>query len=314
VYVNGWRKLAAGKARYGVMLREDGIAFDDGTTTRLAENRYFMTTTTANAAAVLRHLEFLLQVVWPELRVTVHSVTDQWAGIAVAGPHSRELLAATVADPVDDSALPFMGLLETHADDLPLRILRISFSGELAYELYTPADYGPALWQRLLEVGQRFDIQPYGLDALDILRIEKGHVTGAEIDGRRTLQDLGLGAMARMEKDFIGRALMHREAFDAAERPRLVGVQPVEPDRPLKSGMHLVVESELCTPASSLGHVSSACYSPALEREIGLGFVQGGTARIGETLYATDPLAGNHLAVEIVSPHFHDPEGEKLRG
>ncbi len=315
-YVNGWRKLQVGRARYGVMLREDGIAFDDGTTTRLADERFFMTTTTANAPAVLRHLEYLLQVLWPELRVSVNSATDQWAGLALAGPLSREVLAQLVDDDVSDTGLPFMGLLETRlaGAGIPLRIIRISFSGERAYELYVPADYGSTLWASLLEAGQAHDITPYGLDAMDILRIEKGHFTGAELDGRRTLHDLGMGGLARMQKEFIGRALMHRDGFDDPERPRLVGLRSVIPDHFLTTGAHLVREAEPREPCDSWGHVSSACFSPELGREIGLGFVRGGTVRLGETFYAADPLGNQHVAVEIVEPHFVDPQGERLRG
>ena len=314
IYVNRWQKLAVGKARYGVMLREDGLVFDDGTTTRLAADRFFMTTTTANAAAVLRHMEYLLQVVWPDWRVAVANVTDQWAAIALAGPHSRGVLAKLLNNiDVSNTALPFMGLLETTVYNIPIRIMRISFSGELAYELYVPADYGRAIWQHLLESGQEYDIIPYGLDAMDILRIEKGHVTGAEIDGRRTLDDLGLGALARLDKDFVGRAMLHRPGLLDPNRPKLVGLLSVDPKQSLSTGAHLVrVQNQ--EPAESWGFVSSVCYSPSLQREIGLGFVRGGQDRIGTTFYTASPLQNQYIAVEIASPHFVDPQGEHLHG
>ena len=314
VYVNRWQKLAVGKARYGVMLREDGLVFDDGTTTRVANDRFFMTTTTANAAAILRHMEYLLQVVWPDWRVAVTNITDQWAAIALAGPRSREVLAKLLNNiDISNTALPFMGLLETTAQGIPVRVMRISFSGELAYELYVPADYGQAIWQRLLTSGEAFGIIPYGLDAMDILRIEKGHVTGAEIDGRRTLDDLGLGTMARLDKDFVGRAMSNRAGLLDPNRPKLVGLLSVDPKQPLSAGAHLVrVQNQ--EPAESWGFVSSVCYSPSLQREIGLGFVRGGRDRIGTTFYTASPLLNQYIAVEIASPHFVDPQGEHLHG
>src|SRR5690606_17064369 len=197
VYVNGFSALAVGRARYGVMLRDDGYVFDDGTTSRVAENRYFMTTTTANAAAVMSRLEYLLQVVWRDMRVDIASVTDQWAGMALAGPHSRDVLAAVIdGHGVDDGSLPFMGVIDAHLEGAPVRIHRISFSGELAYEIYTPAGFGDAVWSRLIEAGAPHEIAPYGTEAMGALRIEKGHPAGPELNGRTTLDDLGLERLA----------------------------------------------------------------------------------------------------------------------
>ena len=230
IYVNGWTTLAMGKARYGVMLRPDGIVLDDGTTSRISEHHWFMTTTTGNAGPVMTNLEYLLQVVWPELKLHVTSVTAQWAGIAIAGPRSRELVKRVIDDiDFENDAFPFMGVRHGHAGEIPVRVLRISFSGELAYEAYTSAGYGEALWQRLFDEGQGLDLVIYGSEALGALRIEKGHVAGPELDGRTTLADLGLDRMASTKKPFVGGTLMQREGLAETDRPRLVGLETTEP-------------------------------------------------------------------------------------
>ena len=205
VYTNGWTKLPIGKARYGIMLREDGLVFDDGTTSRLDECHYFMTTTTSNAAAVLSHMEYYLQVQWPELDVKVTSVTEQWAAMALAGPKSRNVLSKLLPTiDVDNESFPFMGVREVDIEGVPARIFRISFSGELSYEINVPADFGELIWQRILEVGKAYSIRPYGTEAMGIMRIEKGHVAGPELDGRTTATDLGLQKLLSSKKDFIG--------------------------------------------------------------------------------------------------------------
>jgi sarcosine oxidase subunit alpha len=314
VYVNRFAGLPVGRARYGIMLREDGYLFDDGTAWRIGEHRFLMTTTTANAAAVLLHLERLLQVVWPQLRVTVTSVTEQWAGMAVSGPDSRRTLAKVIdgAD-TSDAALPVMGVASGRIDGVPVLIARLSFSGERAYEVYAPADHGTAVWQRVLHAGADFGIFAYGTEALGTLRIEKGHLSAPELDGRTTLHDVGLERMAARDKDFIGRALMDREGLTDPDRPRYVGLVSGT-GRPIRAGAHLVKGARADAPGPSLGHVTSATYSPALELYIALGFVRGGKGRIGETLYAADPVRDGHDAVEVVDPVFLDPGGERMRG
>lgn len=314
VYVNGFKKLPVGKARYGIMLREDGHVFDDGTVWRLDEHCFLMTTTTANAAAVLLHLEHLLQVVWPDLRVTVTSVTEQWAAMAVAGPESRKTLAKVV-DGVDmtDEALPFMGVVHGNIDGIPVLIARLSFSGELAYEVYAAADHGTAVWERIIHAGADFGVVPYGIEALGTLRIEKGHVAGPELDGRTTLHDIGFERMAAGNKHYVGKALMNREALTNPDRPRYVGLISGT-EQAIRAGAHLVEGSEAGDPGPSLGHVSSSTYSPALGCYMALGFVRGGKQRIGQTLYAADPVRGGHDAVEVVDPVFFDPGGERMHG
>ncbi|SMF82422.1 N-methylglutamate dehydrogenase subunit C [Tistlia consotensis] len=316
VYCNTFSSLPVGKARYGLMLREDGIVLDDGTTTRLSETRFFMTTTTAEAAAVMAHLEFLLQAVWPELRVNVASVTDQWAGIAVAGPRSRRLLEKAVEGcPVDDAALPFMGVAEGRIAGVPVRIFRISFSGERAYEVNVAADHGPLVWEALMEAGKELEVIPYGLEALAVLRIEKGHVAGPEIDGRTTPEDLGLGRMVSKKKaDFVGRRLLGREGFDDPARPRLVGLVPTDGRTKIAAGSILVGQRDLHPPIEKLGHVTSVTWSENLGKPIALAFLSGGRERLGQKLYAAYPLRNRIVEVEVTPSCFIDPEGERLRG
>ncbi len=317
VYANAWANLPVGKARYGIMLREDGIVFDDGTTSRIADNRYFMTTTTANAAPVLMHLEYLLQIVWPELRVQVTSETDQWAAMALAGPRARTVLARAVEGlDVSDASLPFMGVREAHIAGLPARIFRISFSGELAYEINTPADHGLALWEALLNAGAGEDIIPYGLEAMGILRIEKGHVAGPELNGRATAEDLGLGRLVSARKpDFIGKHLRERPGLKEEDRLRLVGLVPADGTSKLRPGAQIVAEATPTLPGKSLGHITSTAHSPTLGHSVALALLSGGPRRKGETLYAAYFLeAGATVPVRVVDPVFVDPEGKRLHG
>lgn len=309
IYVNGWAKLAVGKSRYGVMLRDDGYVMDDGTTSRLSEDHFFMTTTTVNAGKVLSHMQFLLEADWPELRVHVSSSTEQWAGMAVAGPKSRELLQSLNSDiAFSQDDFPPMALRCGHIDGIPVRVSRISFSGELAFEVYTPAGFGAALWRLILEDGKEFNLTPYGTEALGTLRIEKGHVAGPELDGRTTLNDLGLGKMASSKKAFVGNVLCNRPGLCQDNRPTLVGLKPINQDDKLLGGT-ILFPNELNPQGHGQGHVSSVTYSPALGHYIALGFLQGGTTRIGETILAVNALRGEQVAVNVVSPHFYDPEG-----
>jgi len=316
VYTNRFAKLPVGKARYGIMLRDDGLVLDDGITWRLSEADYFMTTTTAHAATVMAHLEELLQVRWPDLRVHVASVSDQWAGCAVAGPKSREVLRACVdsdaADALGDVALPFMGVAEMTVAGVPCRIARISFSGELAFEVYAPSDYATALMEALWAAAESAGGCLYGLEALGALRIEKGHVTGAELDGRVTLDDAGLGRMAA-DKAFIGGALRARPELQLEDRPKLVGIRPKNRAARFNAGAILCRPGQL----SGLGEgwVTAVTHSPALGHWIGLGFIKGGEAAWrGQNAVAADPVRAAPVEVEIISPHIFDPDGERMRG
>ena len=314
VYANGFARLPVGRARYGVMLRDDGIVFDDGTTTRLGEHRFFMTTSTAKAADVLSRLEFLLDSVWPDLRVAVTSVTDEWAAMSIAGPHSREILSKALEGlDLSDAALPHMGLLEGDFDGRALRILRLSYSGELAYEVYVGASGGEAAWRRLLEAGEAHGLKPYGVEALGALRVEKGHVAGPEIDGRTTLDDLGLARMAAKRSGYVGAVLGRRPALTRPDRQRLVGLMPVDAGERLSGGAVLFGPGEVHR-GHGRGRVTSVTYSPTLGTYVGLGLLAGGAGMEGTEVVAVHTMKGEAVRARVVSPVFLDPEGARLRG
>ena len=316
VYSNPFAKLPIGKTRYGIMLRDDGLVMDDGTTWRLAENEYFMTTTTAHAAKVMAFLEELLQTRWTDLKVHLTSVSEQWAGVAVAGPLSREVLAACVEQPtrVADETLPFMGVVETTMrEGIPARIARISFSGERAFEVYVPSDFGPAVMQSLWDAARPMDGCLYGLEALGALRIEKGHVTGAELDGRVTIEDAGLGRMASDKKTYVGSALRKRPEMVRKNRPRLVGIFPKDRREIFNAGSILCAADNIA--GYGEGWITAVTHSPALGHWIGLGFIKGGhEAWQGQDVVCADPVRKGNTSVEIVSPHMYDPQGERMYG
>ncbi|MBB2202376.1 sarcosine oxidase subunit alpha family protein [Gluconacetobacter tumulisoli] len=315
VYANAWKKLPVGRARYGLMLREDGFVFDDGTTARLGDTQYVMTTTTANAGPVMQHLEFCHQWLWPDYDVRMISVTDQWAQIAVAGPKSRDVLRQIVDTAYDlsNDAFPYMAAAEiTICGGQKARLFRLSFSGELAYEIAVPARFGDALVRRLMQSGAPFGITPYGTEALGVLRIEKGHPAGPELNGQTTAHDLGMGRLLSTRKDFVGRAMAQRPALTDPARPTLVGLRPVAPHDVLPAGAHLLPKGSPATAASDQGWVSSAAWSPSVGSWIGLGLLSNGPARHGEIVCAHDPLGGRVVEVEIVPPVFVDPTGERL--
>ena len=314
VYTNAWSKLPIGKARYGVMLREDGIVFDDGTTTRISENHFHMTTTTAQAANVLTHLEYYLQVVWPELSVNVLSTTEQWAGVALAGPNSRDLLSKLFPKiNVSNESIPFMGFKESELFGVPARIFRISFSGELAYEINVESGYGIFMWEKIMELGKEMNIEPYGTEALSTLRIEMGHVAGSEIDGRVISSDLSLEGMLSKKKDFIGKRSLNREAFIEPNREKIVGVIPLDKKTMIPEGSHLVSDSKAILPNPKLGHISASCWSVEYNNPFSLAILKDGKNKIGEKLYALSPLKNQSIPVEIVSSHYVDPKGERVR-
>ncbi len=315
VYCNTFSTLPVGKARYGLMLREDGMVTDDGTTSRIAEHRYFMTTTTANAGKVMTHLEYYLQCVWPELKVQVASVTEQWAGIAIAGPRSREVLQrAMTGIGLGGNELPFMGVADGLLAGIPARVFRISFSGELAYEVNVPSDRGIEAWEALMAAGRPLGVVPYGLEAMGVMRIEKGHVVGAELDGRTTPGDLNMERLVARKKDFIGKPLLARPGLVDPKRKRLVGLVPVDGRTRIRAGAQLVEDPRAPAPVPMLGHVTSACFSATLGHPIAMALVEGGLARKGETLAAAFPVRDESVAVRVVDPVFFDPKGERLHG
>ena len=314
IYTNAWLKLPIGKARYGVMLREDGIVMDDGTTTRISENHYHMTTTTAQAANVLSHLEYYLQLVWPDLKVNVVSTTEQWAGAAIAGPKSREVLQKLFPNlKVSNTELPFMGYLEGNLFGVNARIFRISFSGELAYEINVESDNGNFMWEKIIEIGEEFKIQPYGTEALSTLRIEMGHVAGSELDGRSIPYDNSLEGMISKKKDFVGKRSLSRKAFIAKDRQKVVGVVPLDKITSIPEGSHLVENLNNKIPNQKLGHVSASCWSVEYNNPFSLAIIHDGKNMIGKKLFASSPLKNKLIPVEIVSSHYVDPEGTRVR-
>jgi sarcosine oxidase subunit alpha len=315
LYVNRIETLPVGRSRYGIMLRDDGIVLDDGTVTRLAEDRFYVTTTSAKAHDVVRMMERLTEVDWPELRVAVTELTEARAALALTGPEARAVLARLVGDAADVSneALPFMAVRDVTVDGLPIRILRVSFTGELGYELHVEAQHAHALWHRLIAAGEPIGLQRFGLEALELLRIEKGFLTGAEIDGQVTLADLAHERFAKREGHYIGKPMARREGLADPDRPRLVGLVS-EGGAPLVAGAHLVEGGMYRALEPTQGHVTSSCTSPVTGLPIGLGFLARSRERMGGTIFAADPLRGSHIQLRVVEPCMYDPKGERVRG
>jgi methylglutamate dehydrogenase subunit C len=316
VYINKMSSVAVGKSRYGMMLREDGFALDDGTVARVGPMHFVTTTTTANAAKVFQHLEFCHQVLWPELDVELVSVTEQWAQYSIAGPRSRDVLRKLV-DPsfdISDASLPRMCAAELTVCGVPARLFRVSFSGERAYELAVPARCGDAAIRALMQAGAEFGIVPYGTESLNVMRIEKGHPGGPELNGQTTARDLGLGKMMSGDKDCIGKVLAGRPVLLSPDRPILVGVKPVDPSVRLMTGAHFIPLGAPARVEHDEGHLTSVAWSPSLAHDVGIGFLAFGGARMGERIRAVDLLRGHDVECEIVSPIFIDPEGERTRG
>ena len=317
IYTNAFINLPIGKVRYGLMLREDGIAYDDGTTARLQENHFVMTTTTTNATLVYQRLEFARQCLWPGLDVHLISTTDGWAQFSVAGPNSRKLLKKVVDAQFDisRSAFPFMACAEvTICGGTPARLFRISFSGELAYEIAVPSRFGNAMIEVLMQAGKEYGAIPYGTEALGVMRIEKGHVAGNELNGQTTALNLGLDSFVSNKKDYIGKTLSQRHELKRDDAIRLVGFKPVDLSDSLVAGSHFINKGEVANIENDQGWMSSVAYSPTLGHSIGLGFIKRGHERKGEIIRVVNPVQNFEVDAEIVSPHFYDPKGERQRG
>ncbi len=317
VYCNTFSTLPVGRARYGLMLREDGFVKDDGTTARLGPTHFLMTTTTANAGPVMQHLEFCHQCLWPDLDVRMISVSEQWAQFSIAGPRARDVVSGVV-DPqhdVSNAAFPYLCARDvTICGGSPARLFRISFSGELAYELAVPARSGDAAIRALMAAGKEFAITPYGLEALSVMRIEKGHVAGNELNGTTTARDLGLAKMMSAKKDYIGRALAQRPGLLAPDRWDLVGIKPVDPLARIRAGAHIIASGQSPTIETDRGYLTSVAYSPTLERWIGLGLLSAGRKAIGTSMRAVDLLRNSDFEIEICDPVFVDKDGARLHG
>ncbi len=314
VYANTFSTLPVGKCRYGLMLREDGMVFDDGTTARMGPHEYVMTTTTANAVTVFRHLEFCRQVLWPDMDVQLISTTEAWAQYSVAGPNARKLLEKIVDQDISDAAFPFMGCGAITIGGVRARLFRISFSGELAYEIAVPTRYGDALIRRLVAEGAAFDAVVYGTEALGVMRVEKGHVAGNELNGQSSALNMGLGKMVSKKKDSIGMPLSQRAGMVTEGGYRLVGVVPVDKTAALSAGSHFLDVGAAPVAANDGGWLTSVVWSPHLGHQIALGYLKAGDARLGTQMRAVNFMTGQDTLVQIVSPHFIDPQGERLRG
>ncbi len=315
MYVNSWTKLAVGRTRYGVLLREDGFILDDGVVARTAEDRFHVTTTTGGAAGVLALMEDYLQTEWSDLSVWLTSTTEQWAVIAVQGPAARQVLQRLVEDiDLAADALPHMAVARGRICGVPLLLFRVSFSGELGFEVNVPADFGRSVWEAIYAAGQPHGMTPYGTETMHVLRAEKGYIiVGQDTDGTVTPDDVGLAwAIGQAKPDFVGKRSLERPAMRALERKQLVGLLTVDPQIVLEEGAQVVESPGQKPPMHLIGHVSSSYHSAALGRSIALALVAGGRARAGQTLYV--PMPGRDIAVQVTSPVFYDPKGARLNG
>jgi sarcosine oxidase subunit alpha len=314
VYANTFSTVKPGRVRYGIMLREDGYVMDDGTTARLSDQHFVMTTTTAAAGDVIRHLDFVAQVLRPDLEVCIASVTEHWAQFAVAGPQARALLEDLCGQNLGNDSWPFMSCGAVRIGTVEGRLFRISFSGELAYEIAVPARFGASFYRELVQRAEALGGGAYGMEALNVLRIEKGLLTHAELHGRTTAYDLGLGRMVSAKKDCIGKALSQRPGLLNPARERLIGLRPVGAAKQLLAGAHLFEQGAEAVRVNSQGYITSACFSPTLGHPIALGFLKHGPDRIGEVIRMVDHLRQVETLCEVVLPVFVDPEGGRTRG
>ncbi|CDM42488.1 sarcosine oxidase subunit alpha [Ectopseudomonas oleovorans] len=313
VYTNAWTKLDVGKARYGLMCKEDGMVFDDGVTACLADNHFLMTTTTGGAARVMEWLEIYHQTEWPELKVYFTSVTDHWATMTLSGPNSRKLLAKVTDIDLDKDAFPFMSWKEGLVGGVPARVFRISFTGELSYEVNVQADYALGVWEQIIEAGKEFDLTPYGTETMHVLRAEKGFIiVGQDTDASVTPDDLNMGWCVGRTKPFswIGKRGMNRDDCLREDRKQLVGLKPVNPNQVLPEGAQLVFDPKQSIPMQMVGHVTSSYMSAAMGYSFAMAVVKGGLKRMGERVFA--PLAdGSLIEAEICSSVFYDPKGDR---
>jgi sarcosine oxidase subunit alpha len=315
MYVNSWSKLGVNRARYGVLLREDGFILDDGVVARIAADRFHVTTTTGGAAGVLALMEDYLQTEWPDLSVWLTSTTEQWAVIAVQGPAARAVLQTLVEDAdISADALPHMAVTRGRICGVPLLLFRVSFSGELGFEVNVPADFGHAVWEEIHAAGEAHGITPYGTETMHVLRAEKGYViVGQDTDGTVTPDDVGLGwAIGQAKADFVGKRSLERPSMRSPDRKQLVGLLTVDAQTVLEEGAQVVETPGQRAPMRLIGHVSSSYHSAVLGHSIALALVAGGRARVGQTLYV--PMPGQDVPVRVASPVFYDPKGARLHG
>ena len=313
IYTNKWEKLAVGKCRYGLMCKDDGMVTDDGVTSCLAENHFLMTTTTGGAAAILEWLELWHQTEWPELDVYFSSVTDHWATMTITGPEARKLLAEISDLDLDRDSFKFMDWRSGKVAGVPARVFRISFTGELTFEINVQANYAMHVWQTLFKHGEKYGLTPYGTETMHVLRAEKGFIiVGQETDGSVTPEDLGMHWAIGYDKPYswIGKRALTRSDTKRENRKQLVGLRPKDPKVILEEGAQIVLDPKHAIPMPMVGHVTSSYYSPILDSGFALAVVKGGHQKLGETVYL--PMAdGQTHEAEIVSTIFYDPKGER---
>jgi sarcosine oxidase subunit alpha len=315
MYTNPWKQLEPGRCRYGLLLGEDGFIRDDGVSARLAPDRFHLTTTTGGAARVLAMMEDYLQTEWPDLNVWLTSVTEQWAVIALQGPRARDVIAPLVAGiDLSPEAFPHMALREGTICGVPTRLFRVSFTGELGFEVNVPAEHGQAVWDAIFAAGKAHGITPYGTETMHVLRAEKGFIIiGQDTDGTVTPDDAGLGwAVGKKKPDFVGKRSLARPDMVAAGRKQLVGLLTDDPAVVLEEGAQIVADPKQPVPMTMIGHVTSSYHSATLGRSMALAVVAGGRARTGDTLYV--PMAGATHAVTVTGMVFFDPEGSRVNG
>jgi sarcosine oxidase, subunit alpha len=315
MYANAWTSLAVGRCRYGILLRDDGFIYDDGVVARLAEDRFHVTTTTGGAAGVLALMEDYRQTEWPALEVWLTSTTEQWAVIAVQGPNARRVLEPLVEGlDISAAAMPHMSVARGRICGVPLLLMRVSFTGELGFEVNVPADFGLAVWQAIYEAGRPHGITPYGTEAMHVLRAEKGYIiVGQETDGTVTPDDAGLSwAIGKNKPDFVGKRSLQRPAMSAPDRKQLVGLLTRDPQHVLEEGAQVASGPRRTASERPIGHVTSSYHSATLGRSIALALLSGGRSRIGETLYV--PMPEGDVGVQVASAVFYDPQGSRLNG
>jgi len=312
IYTNAWSKLGIGKCRYGLMLNEDGMVYDDGVTTRLSENRYIMTTTTGGAANVMGKLEDYLQTEWPELDVYLTSVTDHYATASICGPNSKKILNKLIPDlDLSDKNFPHMSFKEAQIGKIKCRIMRISFTGEHSYEINIQANYGKSLWEQCMDAGKEFNLTPYGTETMHLLRAEKGFIiVGQDTDGTMTPIDLQMNWIVSKKKyDFIGKRSLYRSDTMREDRKQLVGLVTDNPKEVLEEGAPIVSELNQ-NPIQMLGHVTSSYFSPNLKKSIALAVIKGGKTMMGKKLFI--PMEGRNINITVTDPVFLDKENKRL--
>jgi sarcosine oxidase subunit alpha len=315
MYVNNWSNLAVGRTRYGILLREDGFVYDDGVVARLAEDRFHVTTTTGGAPRVLAMMEDYRQTEWPALKVWLTSTTEQWAVIAVQGPNARKVLEPLITDlDISAAAFPNMSVARGKICGLPLLLFRVSFTGELGFEINVPADHGLEVWEAVYAAGDAFGITPYGTEAMHVLRAEKGYIiVGQDTDGTATPDDAGLSwAVGKNKTDFVGMRSLRRPSMLRTDRKQIVGLKPKDGRTVLEEGAQVAERPAQRPPMQLIGHITSAYGESTLGHPIALAMVAGGRARMGQTLYI--PMPGRDIEVEVTSPVFYDPKGARING